>query len=92
MNENMKKTRLKLEDLKVQSFVTSLNDDEKMKLKGGLENTAGCSNECGGGGGGGGGGTQTYGCGCSDTWCCTPLNQCTGGWWTCDCQSTSPEC
>jgi hypothetical protein len=35
MSENMKKMRLKLEDLKIQSFVTTLSDAERQKIKGG---------------------------------------------------------
>jgi hypothetical protein len=48
MNENMKKMRLKLEDLKVQSFVTALSNEVKLKILGGRppqsgEATCGCT-------------------------------------------------
>lgn len=36
MSKNIK---LDLKDLKVQSFITSLEDDDKAKVKGGLPNT-----------------------------------------------------
>ena len=42
-----KKTRLDLKDLKVQSFVTSLDDTEKAKVKGGINPTCNtCDDDC----------------------------------------------
>lgn len=46
-----KKMRLKVEDLKIQSFVTTLQKDEKVTLKGGVipigESGTGCGSEIG---------------------------------------------
>lgn len=42
-----KKIKMDLKDLKVQSFVTSLDEEEKSQLKGGLPNTCvTCDLEC----------------------------------------------
>ncbi len=44
--------KLNLEELVVQSFVTSLDEEMQRKLKGGRDDAS--ENGCGGGGGGGG--------------------------------------
>jgi len=43
MKENMK---LKLSELNVQTFITSLNEDEKNKVKGGYYTQAPCTQYC----------------------------------------------
>jgi hypothetical protein len=41
-----KKVKLSLDDLKVQSFVTSLNDEQQSHLLGGDPTTVGCTAGC----------------------------------------------
>ena len=53
-----KKIKLNLDDLKVKSFVTSLQNNEKERLRGGVQPC--CSEDMSGGGGGGGTGDGSF--------------------------------
>jgi len=84
-----KEMKLKLEDLEVQSFVTSLDDEVKMHFRGGEVGSATCDSMCceesqytcpdhtqccGGGGGTCGGDTLVQPTGAGDG--CTGMNLC----------------